>query len=227
MPSLVAAAHELKSPLSLVRQLALTLERGGLTPAEQERLLRQVTLTSEQALRLTADLTRASRLQTALFELEPVNTLQICGDIADELSPLFAARGKSIRVTGRRRQVLAVANRDLLRRILANFSDNALHYAGGDSAVELSSRVLGGGRVVRVGVRDYGPALPGNVWKKLAAGLSTSLQPVHARPESSGLGLYLAGQFAEAMSGRIGVTRHRDGATFYVDMLASQQLKLL
>lgn len=227
LPSVLAAAHELKAPLSLVRQLSLTLERGELKPSEYERMLRQITLTSEQALRLTTDLTRASRLQSTLFELEPVNTMQLCDDVAHELSPLFNAHNKSIRVASKRRQVLAVANRDLLKRIIANFSDNALHYAGADSKVELSTSLMDHGRMVRVAVRDYGPSLPGDLWKKLNKNLTSSLQPVHSRPGSSGLGLYLAGQFAEAMNGNIGVTRHHDGATFYVDIHASSQLRLL
>jgi len=57
--------------------------------------------------------------------------------------------------------------------------------------------------------------------------LATAPVAIHARPQSSGLGLYIAGQFADAMNGRIGVTRHRDGATFYVDLQASKQLSLL
>ncbi|HZJ34436.1 MAG TPA: hypothetical protein VFD55_00250, partial [Candidatus Angelobacter sp.] len=72
IPSLVAAAHELKSPLVLVRQLSLMLEDGSVPANEQKRMLRQISLTSERALRLTSDLTRSVRLADALFTLEPV-----------------------------------------------------------------------------------------------------------------------------------------------------------
>ena len=85
---------------------------------------------------------------------------------------------------------------------------------------------MGGGKV-RVAVRDYGPAIPADLWRRLQATLGTGAQALHARPSSSGLGLYVAGQFAEAMNGKIGATRHRDGVTFYVDTTASTQLSLL
>jgi K+-sensing histidine kinase KdpD len=51
--------------------------------------------------------------------------------------------------------------------------------------------------------------------------------PIHCRPQSSGLGIFIASQFADAMNGNIGVTRHRDGVTFYVDLNSSRQLKFL
>jgi len=227
IPSLVAAAHELKSPLALVRQLALSLEAGDLTPSESQRMLRQISLTSERALRLTSDLTRSTRLDDAMFTLEPINPQQLCEDIVHELQPLFSAYGRDVRFVPHRHPLLLVGNRDLLRRIIMNFSDNALHYAEPGSVVEIQIKAFNGGQMIRLGVRDYGPALSSDMWKTLKTKLAKAPQPVHARPQSSGLGLYVAGQFAGAMNGTIGVTRHRDGATFYVDLGASRQLSLL
>jgi len=224
---LIAAAHELKAPLALVRQLALRLEDEHLSDAERQRLLRQTILTSERALRLTSDLTKSARLDSALFSLEPINPEQLCRDIAAELGPLFDAYGRSVGVKGRRHPLLLVANRDLLRRILLGFSDNALHYSTPGSAVHMQIQAFKKSGVIRIGVRDYGPALSSDMWRKLQKKLRTAPQSIHARPESSGLGLYIASQFAEAMNGRIGAVRHKDGATFYVELQASSQLSLL
>lgn len=227
VPSLVAAAHELKSPLALVRQLALRLEDERLTVAERQKLLHQTVLTTERALRLTSDLTKTARLDSALFQLEPINPDQLCRDVVSELRPLFAAYGRSVSVRGRRHPLLLVANRDLLRRILLGFSDNALHYSQPGTAVHLQIQAFKKAGTIRVGVRDFGPALSSDMWKSLQKKLHTAPQAIHARPESSGLGLYIASQFAGSMNGRIGVVRHKDGATFYVELQASQQLSFL
>jgi len=227
LPSLIAAAHELKSPLALMRQLSLMMEAGDVWAAERQRILHQIILTSERALRLTSDLTRSARLDDALFELEPINPQELCKDIVHELKPLFTAHGRDVRLARRKHPLLLVANRDLLRRIIMNFSDNALHYGNGDGVVEIQIHALQAGQVIRLGVRDYGPALSSDMWRSLKGKLAHAPQSVHARPQSSGLGLYIAGQFAETMNGTIGVTRHRDGATFYVDLSASKQLSLL
>lgn len=219
------AAHELKSPLALIRQLGLSLEDADLTAREQAELSRQIILTSERALRLTSDITRTSTT-AALFEVEPLNPLSLCEEVAHELTPLFKAHGRTIRVRQRTQPPLVVANRDLLRRILLNFGDNALHYALGDKPVEL--HVQGKGERVRVGVRDFGPAVPASVWRELQDRLQVQApQPVRARPQSSGLGLYIAQQFAQMMEGSVGATRHQDGATFYVEVLSSRQLSWL
>jgi len=222
---LTTASHELKEPLALVRQLALALEQG-VDADEGRRMAQQIALVSERALRLTTNLTRSSRLEDALFELEPINPQQICEEVAHELTPLYQAKGREIRVTSRHRPILAVANRDLLRRILLNFGDNALHYAQ-DASVEMSTITRSGGDLIRIGVRDFGPAVTPKVWARLQRQLGSTSQPLHHRPQSSGLGLYIAGRFAEAMNGTIGASRHRDGASFYVDMRASTQLRLL
>lgn len=224
---ITAAAHELKSPLSLIRQLSLRLEQDETLSDDQRRLLQRMTLTTERALRLTTDLTKAARLEDALFELEPLNPEQICRDIVHELTPLFEAHGRELKIAKRVHPLLLVANRDLLRRVLTNFSDNALHYTEEGTVVYLQIQAIRKSGMIRIGVRDFGPALSTDMWRQLQKKLSTAPQPVHARPQSSGLGLYLASQFAEAMNGEIGVTRHRDGATFYIDLHESQQLSLL
>ncbi len=223
----VTAAHELKSPLVLIRQLSLALESGSISDQERHRLFQQITLVSERALRLTTDLTRATRLEDSLFELEPLNPQQVCEEVAHELTPLYKAQGKAICVSSRYRPILAVANRDLLRRILLNFADNALHYAPHTTPVELFASTKEAGSKIRLGVRDYGPKIPVNTWQIIEQNLGTSKQPLHMRPQSSGLGLFIAGQFARAMQGRVGATRHHNGATFYVDIVASRQLRLL
>jgi signal transduction histidine kinase len=224
---LIASAHELKSPLSLIRQLALSLSQDDLDSGEIETMRRQIVLISERALRLTSDLTRSSRLDNTLFELEPLSSYQVCRRVVDDLRPMFVAQGREIIMTSSfRRSNLVVANHDLLYRVLMNFGDNSLHYAG-DSRIKITAKSVARGAMVRFGVRDYGPYIPPKVLKTLRERLAVAHAPVATRPQSSGLGLYISSQFAEAMNGRIGFIRHRNGATFFVDLPASKQLSLL
>jgi len=226
LSSLTIAAHELKSPLALLRQLALSLEAGDMPESDRQEIVHHMKLVSERALRLTTDLTKVQRLEDGLFELEPINPQQLCEEVVYELSPLYRACGRELVVAARQRPLLAIANKDLLRRILLNFADNALYYGDETSPVELSVSSRQHGETIRLGIRDYGPALSVNTWHSLQ---DTALRPeqLYARPGGSGLGLTIARQFAQAMNGSVGATRHRDGATFHVDIHASRQLSLL
>ena len=227
LSSVIAAAHELKSPLVLIRQLSLLLEGCDPSNLDRDRMLRQIVLTSEQALRLTSDLTKVARLSDAMFKVEPIDPKQLCERIVYDLKPLFSANNRKMILKSCKHPLLLVANRDLLRRIIMNFSDNAINYTGTDSVVEIQVKALNSGKVIRLGIRDYGPALSIDLWRSLRGKLAKSSVPIDARPQSSGLGLYIASQFAEAMNGKIGAIRHRDGATFYIDLQASTQLNLL
>jgi signal transduction histidine kinase len=223
---LVVAAHELKSPLSLLRQLALSLEANDISEPERQVIASHMRLVSERALRLTTDLTKAQRLEDSLFDSQPVNSQQLCEEVAYELGPLYQACGRKLVVAPRHRPLLAVAHHDLLRRILLNFADNALYYGDSSSAVELSAHSFAGGDMVRIGVRDHGPALSIDTWRSLRRKLFQA-SPIEARPGSSGLGLFIAREFANAMNGTVGAIRHHDGASFYIDIQASRQLHLL
>lgn len=220
-----AAASELNAPLVLLRQLSLALADETINIAERRRLTEQMALTSERALRLTRQLSYHPDTQPSLA-LEPVNAVTLCQEVIHELSPLFQAHGRRITVRPRKKVPLLIADRTLLRRVLVSFGDNALHYGSDDKPIQLT--IDASGQSVRVGVRDYGPSVPVDIWQRLDGRvIRRAPMPVARRPQTSGIGLVAARKLTEMMGGAIGVTRHRDGATFYVDMHVSGQMSLL
>lgn len=221
----IAAARELMSPLVLLRQLGLALSDSSLNETERKQLSERLTLTSERALRLAASLSLTSARQASL-PLEPINPVSVCQEVVHELSPLFQAHGQSITLRSRTRIPLLVGNRQVLQRILLSFGDNALHYGSADRPVHLT--INGYGSKVRIGIRDYGPAVPINVWEQLEGRVARRAPvPLANRPHTSGVGLIAAKRLAELMGSTVGLIRHRDGATFYVDLHVSKQLSLV
>lgn len=220
--SISVAAHELKSPLALIRQLSLELQDGSI--AGNDILIEQIRLISERSLRLTTNLTKVNRLQTHLFENSPINPRAIVAEVQMELAPLYRARERKLHFSSSSSLPLVSTNHDLLRRILANFADNALHYADEEGIVELFAQLRRRDNVVRLGVRDYGPRISHTQWRSIQKS-----HEAHAstRPDSSGLGLAISSRFAEVIGARVGAIRHKDGASFYVDVPVSKQLSLL
>lgn len=215
-------AHELKSPLVLMRQLALSMDLEN--PAKLERTQSQMISVSERALRQVNDLTKIARLEDGLFELEPVSPRALCDDVVRELRYLFRFNHRELEVRYSNKSRLVVANRELLYSVIYNFCLNAMHYSGAETRSLLSIRDHAGR--IRVDVRDFGPALPMDIWRELKRGWLEKPTSIAMRPGSSGLGLYIATKFARYMHANVGAIRHRDGTSFYVELPISKQATL-
>lgn len=220
---ILVAAHDLKAPLNLIRQLALSMELAP-TQAARARIQSQIISVSERAQQQVNDLAKLSRLEDGLFTLEPVSVRGVCDEVYRSLSPLFQSDERQICLKYHNRQRLAVANRDLLSSIIQNFCTNALRYSDEQTTSRLEISDFNGR--IRIGVRDYGPSLPTKVWRKFCHGGLDQPTAIAMRPGSSGLGLYLASQFARYMHAELGATRHRDGTSFFIDLPISHQATL-
>lgn len=220
---ILVAAHELKAPLCLMRQLAFALDATE-DPGERHTLQRQMVKLSDRALSQVNDLTKIARLDDGLFELEPVSVRGVCESVFQEIRPLFQLERRQLDFTYSNKARLVIANRELLYSVVYNFCSNALHYSNQESASQLSVTDHQG--TIRVNIRDYGPALPTQLWQTINHGELTKPVMTAMRPGSSGLGLYIAAQFAAHMHARLGATRHRDGTSFYVDLPVSKQAAL-
>ena len=220
---ILVAAHELKAPLSLIRQLTLALDLAP-NPTVETRLRSQLVEVSERALRQVEDLAKIARLDDGLFETEPVAVRNLCNSVLQEMAPLFGFEGRKLSVRYQNRSRVAVANRDLLYSVVYNFCVNAMRYS--DAASESLLVVQDVKNKIRISVRDFGPALPVTIWQQLQAGELQAPATITMRPGSSGLGLYIASQFARHMRAELGAIRHRDGASFFVDLPISSQAML-
>jgi len=221
----MAAAGELLSPLILLRQLGLAISSDNLTEEERRLLGQRLTLTTERALRTASSLGMATATQQPL-QLEPINPVTVCQEVIHELAPLFTAHGQNIVLQPRARVPLLVADRHVLQQILLSFGDNALHYGAAGYPIRIT--ISGHGAYVRIGVRDYGPAVPIDVWQRVEERIARRAPaPIATRPTTSVISLIAARRLAELMGSAVGLIRHRDGATFYVDLRVSTQMSLL
>lgn len=219
MPTLLAAAHEMKAPLALIRQLALELE-----DVAENTTAERIRLTAERSLHLVESLTRVARLDDALFACEPIYLPSLYDEVAHDIEPLSRALGQSVRVVMQSRQLTVVGNRSLLRSVLLGLCDNALTHNQPHQPIVLSARSARS-RVI-ASVRDFGP--PSSQLRQIRRSIGVSAQPIRNRPRSSGLGLLIAEQFARHMNAELHLCRHRSrGATFSINLPASQQLSLL
>lgn len=223
LPSIYVAAHELKAPLVLMRQLALELKT---TDSENGATLERLLLTVERSLRLVDQLTKTSRLEDTLFDSEPLLAQTVCHAVADELTPFARASGQKIVARVSRQSGVAVGHRSLLTALLVNLCDNAISHGSHGNTVTMSATATQGG--VLFSVRDEGPQMSHRVFNALRMQVGQGPLPMADQSRSSGLGLWIASKFAEAMGGTLTMTRHhKAGITVSVLLPHSKQISLL
>lgn len=222
--SFAAVAHELKTPLAILRQLGLALESTR-NPQETMRIQRQIVEITEQTLRQVNDLTIAARLnQPTSLVTEPVSVRRICNQVLETIQPFGIVKHHQIQTRYTNKKPLATANPELLYSIIYNFCTNAIRCSDQNSISKLT--VSDHQSKIRIGVRDHGPALPAAIWRELNQGGISSPTIIAMRPDSSGLNLYVSSQFAHRMHATLRAVRHRDGTSFFVELPAAVQAPL-
>lgn len=218
---ILVAAHELKAPLTVLRQLAFNFEGTG---ARDEHIRNEMISVSDRAIKQVNDLTKIRRLEDGLFEMEPVSVRAVCDAVTQELQYLFDYNKRDLWVKYSNRSKLVTANKELLHSVVYNFLLNAMHYSGEGTRAELVVKDFRDR--VKIMVRDYGPALPMDVWREMKRGWLEKPTSIAMRPGSSGLGLFIASRFSRYMNAPVGAVRHRDGTSFYIELPISKQASL-
>ena len=193
---ILVAAHELKAPLSVLRQLALSFDFDQ-PDTTLEHIRSEMVSVSERAIKQVNDLSKISRLEDGLFVMEPVSVHAVCDDVTKELYYLFRYN-----------------KRDLFVK----------YYSGEETRSELCVKDCHD--KVKISIRDFGPALPMDVWREMKRGWINKPTSIAMRPGSSGLGLYIASKFSRYMNANVGAVRHRDGTSFFVELPISTQARL-
>ncbi len=218
---ILVAAHELKAPLAVLRQLAFVLDGATL---HDKRIKKDMINVSERAIKQVNDLVKVRRLEEGMFVMEPVAVREVCDAVSYELRYLFNEKQQSLKIHYSNRSRLVSANRELLYSVIYNFLINAMHYSDVETETLLS--VKDSGERVKVMVRDFGPALPIDVWREMKRGWIDKPLSIAMRPGSSGLGLFIASRFSRYMGANVGAIRHRDGTSFFVELPVSKQASL-
>ncbi|HVI69314.1 MAG TPA: HAMP domain-containing sensor histidine kinase [Magnetospirillaceae bacterium] len=229
---IAAAAHELKTPLTLITYISQILGDDSLDLSDEDRkhYLQRLQLVSKRTLRLLQHMTMSYRLESQSqmafrFDLEPVNMHEVCEAALHEMTPYAQAYNQKLELLHPGRSPVVVAHREVLFDVVVNLVDNAIRHNQPGAAVKVTSHVRG--PQVRLQVHDSGGGMSTKTLRQLRSNLGALPQPFEGHAGTSGLGLYIVQQLVGAMGGTLGLGRAREGTTFFVDILRSQQLRLL
>lgn len=199
------ASHQLRTPLTSIKgYISMVLEGdAGEINDTQKKMLGQAFFSSQRMVYLISDLLNVSRLKTGKFIIEPkpVNLANIVDSELEQLQEGAGAKNQTLSFTKPKDFPIMSLDDMKIRQVIMNFTDNAIYYTppGGKITVELKDT----GKSVEFIVKDSGIGVPKKEQHKLFAKFYRAENARKARPDGTGLGLFMAKKVIIAQGGAI------------------------
>jgi two-component system sensor histidine kinase ChvG len=197
-------AHELKNPLTSLKNAVEMLVRSKDDDRARERLLGIIRNDLKRIDRLITDISDASRLDAELSReaSEPVDIARLLDTIVEIYRLTELPRGVQLSLDMAFPEETMVIGRDeRIGQIFRNLIDNAVSFSPDNATVSIDATIADG--KIRIGVEDEGPGIPPDDVESVFNRFYTQRPPEHGFGKNSGLGLPIARQIAEGIGGRI------------------------
>jgi signal transduction histidine kinase len=199
------ASHQLRTPLTSVKgYLSMVLE-GDVGPIneQQRQMLEQSYNSSQRMVYLISDLLNLSRLNTGKFVIETTSV---------DLSEVVQVEVEQLAETAKSRQLTLTYQRPVnfprlmldetkIHQVVMNLIDNAIYYTPSGGTVTVDLKVTA--TAVEFTVTDTGIGVPKKVQHKLFSKFYRAGNAQAARPDGTGLGLFMAKKVVVAQGGAI------------------------
>jgi len=217
------AAHELRTPIAVLKGFAQTLlvqtRRGkGAALAEwQLEALEEIDQATRRLVELIEDLLDVTRLQAGRLTLhqEPTDLVALVQRVVTRLHMTAERHLLSIDTT--RAHLVLHLDSQRIEQVLSNLIGNAIKYSPDEGSIEIMLREEGEAQRVVLSVRDRGIGIP---TQQQASIFGRFMRADNARAYGiggTGLGLYLSRELVELHGGRIWFeSTEGQGSTFFL-----------
>ena len=226
---MMIAAHDLRSPLAVIKAYAEMLQTTRTTPDEASNAHASITEQADCMLELVNNYLGAHAIETGTVRIESrrLNLWAVARKLQRTFGPRAAVKSQSVSIVSGKEPVWVDADPGLLAQVVENFLSNALKFSPTGTEIRLAVSRVGDNLKGRIAVSDNGPGIPkgeqGNVFRKFAR---TSVRPTGGET-SHGLGLALVKVVAERLNASVDFhSIEHAGSTFWIDLpLAEQETK--
>jgi signal transduction histidine kinase len=208
-------AHDLKTPLTRLRNRCEQALRGAASEASYRAALESTIAESDDLIRTFDALLMIARAESgqARDNMMEFDASEIARDVGELYEPVADEKGISLKVDASGIAPVR-GNRELVSQALANLIDNAIKYAGPNGKLngmpaEIVVRADNEGDRIMLSVADHGPGIPdadrGRVVERFVR-----LEQSRSEP-GSGLGLSLASAVARLHGGELKLEDNNPG----------------
>lgn len=197
------ASHQLRTPLTSIKgYLSMVLEGDvGKVSKQQKEMLNLAFTSSQRMVYIIADLLNVSRLKTGKFVIEK-STMYFPDIVEQELDQVEeTANSREVKLIYKKPKdfPLAYLDETKTRQVIMNFIDNAIYYTPAGGKVEIS--LTDTPTAIEYRVKDNGLGVPKSDMPHLFTKFYRAGNARKARPDGTGLGLYMAKKVVIAQGG--------------------------
>ena len=217
------AAHELRTPLAILKGFAQTLliqtARGnGPELADwQVESLQDIDQSTSRLIELTEDLLDVTRLQAGqlTFHREPTDLVALARRVLTRFQ-MSTERQRLSLLTSSEYLVVNVDPRRM-EQVLSNLLGNAIKYSPAGGAIEITLQEDGETKTALLSIRDAGIGIPTDQQARIFGRFERADNARAHGIGGTGLGLYLCRELVERHGGRIWFESvEGEGSTFHV-----------
>jgi signal transduction histidine kinase len=213
---LAGAAHEIRSPLSVILGFAeiLAMETGRLSESQREAL-EMIILNTRYLERLVADVMDLTRNSFGELPLDicPTDVAAVAREVRESIEPRVAEKGQTIDYSVDGEVPPIEADPDRVRQIIWNLVQNSNAHCPAGTSIAIACRLDANGEHVEVEVRDDGPGIsfedPADAFRSFA---STGPQDP-ASMSGAGIGLSITKRLVQLHRGQILLDTGPDSGT--------------
>lgn len=210
-------SHQLRTPLTSIKGYISLVVDGdaGHINRRQRELLQQAFASSQKMVYLVSDLLNVSRLKTGKFVIErgPVNLAKLIADEMGFLQEEAASRGLKLTYEAPTDFPILPLDETKTRQVIMNFLDNAIYYTPSGGHIHAKLEELP--QSIEFRVIDDGIGVPKDERHQLFTKFFRARNAQRARPDGTGLGLYMAQKVVTAQGGAIIFSSEEgEGSTF-------------
>jgi heavy metal sensor kinase len=198
------AAHELRTPLSVVISQAQLALRGTREPTEYREMFEASLRSARRMQKLTQSLLELAKLDNHAnhFELQPTDLALLANETTSILE--LAASERQITFAGQLADAPCLADPDAIIRVILNLLANAIEHSPAGAAIEITTGTSAGNATLSV--TDHGPGIAAEHLPRIFDRFYRADRSRNRKTGGTGLGLAICKTIIEAHGGSLGVT---------------------
>ena len=199
------ASHQLRTPLTSIKgYISMVMEEdAGKISKQQRDMLGQAFFSSQRMVYLIADLLNVSRLKTGKFIIDasPVKLAEIVPQELEQLKETAASRQLSLTFEAAKDFPEVMLDETKTRQVIMNFVDNAIYYTPAGGHIKI--RLIDNPHAIELRVEDDGIGVSKTDQAHLFTKFYRAGNARKARPDGTGLGLFMAKKVIIAQGGSL------------------------